>query len=112
MSAQANRASVADAEQFVITRVFDASRERVWEAFTKPEHLQHWWGPKGFTMRTIKLDLRPGGMFHYSMRSPDGKEMWGKFAYREIAPPERLVFVTSFSDEAGNITRHPFSATW
>ena len=43
---------------------------------------------------------------------PDGKEMWGKWTYREIAPPERIVLVNSFSDENGGLTRHPFSASW
>jgi uncharacterized protein YndB with AHSA1/START domain len=63
-------------------------------------------------MLVATLDLRPGGVFHYSMRSPNGDEMWGKFVYREIVPPERIVFVNSFSDEHGNITRHPMSADW
>jgi uncharacterized protein YndB with AHSA1/START domain len=98
--------------EFSITRVFDAPRELVWKAFTESERLMRWWGPKGFTMRVAKLDLRPGGVFHYGMRSPDGRDMWGKFVYREIAAPERLVFVNSFSDEASNVTRHPFSPTW
>ena len=51
-------------------------------------------------------------MFHYGMRGPDGSEMWGKFVYREIAPPERLVFIVSFSDENGGMTRHPMAPTW
>jgi uncharacterized protein YndB with AHSA1/START domain len=58
------------------------------------------------------LDLRVGGIYHYGMKTPDGATMWGKFVYREIAPPQRLVFVNSFSDENGGITRHPGSATW
>ena len=63
-------------------------------------------------MATAKLDFRPGGNFHYCLRSPDGKEMWGKFVYREIVAPERIVLVNSFSDEKGGLTRHPFSPTW
>ena len=57
-------------------------------------------------------DLRPGGVFHYCLRSADGKEMWGKFVYREINPPGRIVLVNSFSDARGGTTRHPFAATW
>src|SRR5580704_13391744 len=72
-------------DEFAITRVFDAPREQVWKAFTESERLMRWWGPKGFTMQVAKLDLRPGGVFHYCMRSPDGRDMWGKFVYREIA---------------------------
>jgi len=59
-----------------------------------------------------KNDFRPGGTFHYGLRMPDGKEMWGKWVYREIVPPERLTMVSSFSDPEGNITRHPMAATW
>lgn len=105
--------SPVTASALIVERTFNAPRELVWKAFTEPERLMHWWGPKGFTMRGAKVDLRPGGVFHYSMQGPGGgAEMWGKFVYREIAPPERLVFVNSFSDAEGNITRHPMSATW
>jgi uncharacterized protein YndB with AHSA1/START domain len=102
----------ASDRDFVISRVFDAPRELVWKAFTDPEHMKHWWGPKGFTVRAAKMDFRPGGSYHYCLRSPDGQDMWGKFVYREIAAPERLVFVNSFSDENGGLTRHPMSPTW
>jgi uncharacterized protein YndB with AHSA1/START domain len=98
--------------EFVVTRVFDAPRRIVFDAWTKPEHLTHWWGPISFTMRDCKVDLRPGGVFQYGMQSPAGHEMWGKFVYREIVAPERLVFVVSFTDEAGNLTRHPMSPEW
>jgi len=99
-------------EEFVISRVFDAPRERIWKAFTESERLMKWSGPKGFALRVEKLDLRPGGVFHYRMRSPDGRDMWGKFVYREIAAPERLVFVLSFADEQGHTARHPLSPVW
>jgi uncharacterized protein YndB with AHSA1/START domain len=98
--------------ELILQRVFNAPRKIVFEAFTKSEHLNEWWGPKGFTMHTVKLDLRPGGIFHYRMKSPEGFQMWGKFVYREIIKPEKMVFVVSFSDEHGGITRHPMSATW
>jgi uncharacterized protein YndB with AHSA1/START domain len=99
-------------EEFVITRVFDAPRDLVWKAFTEPQRLKEWWGPKGVTVIESKMDLRPGGSYHYAMRTPDGSTMWGKFVYREITPPSRLVFVNSFSDEAGGVTRHPMAPTW
>jgi uncharacterized protein YndB with AHSA1/START domain len=99
-------------EAFEVTRVFNAPRELVFKAFTESERLAHWWGPKGFTMQVSTLDLRPGGLFRYKMKSPEGFEMWGRFAYQEIVAPERIVFVTSFSDEAGDITRHPMSDSW
>jgi len=102
----------AQIPEFSITRVFDAPRDLVWKAFTEAERLIHWWGPKGFTTEVARLDLRPGGVFHYNMRSPNGQDMWGRFVYREIVPPERLVFVVSFTDAQENVTRHPMSPTW
>ena len=107
----AGAAGAAD-QEIVITRVFDAPRDLVWEAWTERERLMEWFGPKGFTMRTATLDLRPGGVFHYCLRSPYGKDMWATFVYREIVAPERIVLVNSFSDEQGNLTRHPMSPTW
>lgn len=98
--------------EFVITREFDAPRELVWQAWTERERLRQWFGPKGFTMPVAKMDFRPGGSFHYCLQSPDGHKMWGKFIYREIVAPERIVLVNSFSDEAGGLTRHPMSPTW
>ena len=97
---------------FEITRVFDAPREQVWKAWTDPERLKHWWGPKGFTVHTCKVDLRPGGTFLYGMKSPDGADMWGKFVYRKIEAPKRLECIVSFSDPKGGVTRHPFSPGW
>lgn len=94
---------------FVISREFAAPRARVWQAWTERESLMRWFGPKGFTMSQAELDLRPGGTFHYAMRTPDDMEMWAKFVYREIAPSEKLVWVNSFSDPEGGVTRHPFS---
>lgn len=99
-------------KDFVISRVFDAPRDLVWKAFTDPERMKEWWGPKGFTVIVSKMDLRVGGTYLYGMKAPDGTPMWGKFTYREIAVPERMVVVTSFSDEAGGITRHPMAPTW
>lgn len=104
--------STTETEPFIISRVFDAPRELVFKAWTERERLMQWFGPKGFTMPAAKMDFRPGGSFHYCMRSPDGKEMWGKFVYREIVAPERIVLVSSFSDKDGNLTRHPFVPTW
>jgi uncharacterized protein YndB with AHSA1/START domain len=97
---------------FVISRAFDAPRDAVWKAWTEPERLKQWWGPKGFKVHTCKVDLRPGGAFLYGMRMPDGGDMWGKFIYREIVAPKKLVFVVSFSDPKGGVTRNPWNANW
>ena len=96
------------AEDFVITHTFDAPRDLVWKAWTNAEALAKWWGPKGCTIRVIKLDFRLGGVFHYAMAYQPGHEMYGRFVYREIAAPGRLVFINSFSDAEGGITRAPF----
>jgi uncharacterized protein YndB with AHSA1/START domain len=98
--------------KFIFSRVFDAPRGFVFKAWTEPDRLAHWFGPKGFTMLTCTLDLWPGGVYHYGMRSPDGREMWGKWVFHEVIEPERLVFVASFSDEKEGVTRHPFAPDW
>jgi uncharacterized protein YndB with AHSA1/START domain len=100
--------AVIEAEELVITRVFNAPRDKVWHAWSDAASLAKWWGPKGSTLRVIKLDFNPGGIFHYAMEFQPGHPMYGRFIYREIAAPERLVFVSSFSDEMGGITRAPF----
>lgn len=107
-----NNTTHVDKTELVITRIFDAPRDLVFKVWTESEQLKRWWGPKGFKLGVSRLDFHPGGVFHYSMQSPDGYEMWGKFVYREITPPEKIVFVNSFSDEEGNTVRVPFSPTW
>lgn len=97
---------------YILVRSFDAPRPLVFDVWTKQEHLEKWFGPKGFKMLSTTLDLRPGGVFHYGMQAPDGSTMWGKWTFREIVRPQRLVVDTSFSDAACGVTRHPLSATW
>jgi uncharacterized protein YndB with AHSA1/START domain len=96
-STKAMPSATTQADEFVISRVVDAPRSRVWKAWTNAKELKKWWGPKGFEVVSTKVDLKPGGTFHYLLRSPNGQEMWGKFVYREIVPEERLVFISSFS---------------
>jgi uncharacterized protein YndB with AHSA1/START domain len=90
-------------QELVITRVFDAPRELVWKAWTEPERVKRWWGPKGFTAPFCKIDLQVGGVFHYCMRSPEGKDYWNTGVYREIVEPDRIVCTDSFADEEGNV---------
>jgi uncharacterized protein YndB with AHSA1/START domain len=97
---------------FVISRVFDAPRDLVWKALTEAERMRQWYGPKGFKTIAANMDFRVGGRYHYGLEGPNGAAMWGKAVYREIKPPERLVYVNSFSDEAGGTTRHPMAPTW
>ncbi len=86
-----------------ITRVFDAPRESVWKAWTDPELMKKWWGPKEFTSPFARIDLRIGEKYLFCMRSPEGKDYWSTGKFLEIVKPERLAFTDSFSDEHGNI---------
>ena len=97
---------------FETSRVFDASRDKVWKAWTEAERMKQWWGPKGFVVKQLKMDLRPGGTLLYCLQAPDGMELWGKMVYREIVKEQKLVFINSFSDAKGGVTRHPMNAGW
>lgn len=111
MPAEAKSAET-NAADFIISRLFEAPRDLVWKCFTEPERMQAWFGPKGSVVVSSTMDLRVGGTYHGAMRDEAGRVMWAKFVYHEIVAPERLVWVHSFSDEAGGLTRHPLSPTW
>jgi uncharacterized protein YndB with AHSA1/START domain len=89
--------------ELVITREFNAPREEVWKAWTDPELVKRWWGPKGFTAPVSTIDLRVGGTYLNCMRSPEGKDFWSTGVYREIVPLEKVVCSDSFADEKGNV---------
>ena len=89
--------------ELVITRLIDAPRALVFQAWTDPQHLARWWGPKGFTNPICELDLRPGGALHIVMRAPDGTDYPMTGVFREIVPPERLAFAFNAIDAQGNI---------
>lgn len=80
-----------DAPTIVISRIFHASRESVWEAISRPEHLKHWWGPHGTSNPVCEMDFRVGGKWRIVQRFTDGKEYVFKGEYREIEPPEKVV---------------------
>lgn len=98
--------------QFIISRSFAAPVQQVWDVWSTAEHLKRWWGPTGCQLDVLRLDFVPGGLFHYAMKTPDGHTMWGRFIYRDVSEPHRLVFVVSFSNEAAEITRAPFAEDW
>lgn len=102
-NARNSDATKAVARELVITRVFDAPRELVWKAWTDPEHMMRWWGPKDFTSPACKIDFRVGGKYLFCMRSPEGRDFWSTGVYREIVPLERIVCTDSFADEDGNV---------
>jgi uncharacterized protein YndB with AHSA1/START domain len=83
------------------TRLYDVPRERVFAAWTRAEHLAHWFGPRGFAIHSCEADARPGGVFRLCMRSPKGVDYWVRGTYREVVVPERLVVHCSASDAHG-----------
>jgi uncharacterized protein YndB with AHSA1/START domain len=87
----------------VITRVFDAPRETVFKAWSDPERMMSWWGPKSFTTPVCRIDFRVGGKWINCMRAPDGKDYWSTGVYREIVAPERIVTTDNFADAEGNV---------
>lgn len=102
----------AESRPFTLSREFAAPAALLFKVWTEREHLQHWWGPKGVTITACTNDPRPGGAMHYCMRWPNGQDMWGKWVYRELLPPKRLVFVGSFADADGNLIHHPLATGW
>jgi uncharacterized protein YndB with AHSA1/START domain len=86
-----------------ITRTFNAPRALVWRAWTDPDVVKRWWGPKDFTAPVSKVDLRVGGGFLNCMRSPEGKDYWSTGRFLELREPERIVCTDSFADPAGNV---------
>ena len=99
-------------DKFEISRVFEASQERVWDAWTKPEQLAQWLPPKGTTSEVKHFELKPGGYLHSKLIGADGQISWGKNTYREVDPPNRLVWEQGFSNETGDILPAPFPMPW
>lgn len=84
-------ASTVDRE-IVVTRLFNAPKELVFQAWTDPTHLAQWWGPTGFSLTTIEMEFRPGGMWRYVMHGPDGTDYGNKIVYTEITPHDRITY--------------------
>jgi uncharacterized protein YndB with AHSA1/START domain len=99
-------------EPFVVSREFNAPRDLVWKAWTDRESFIKWFGPKGCTITHAAMDFRVGGELHYGLRMPNGHEMWGKWIFREIVAPEKIVLANSFSNKDGDIIRPPFPGNW
>lgn len=90
-----------------LTRLIDAPRAVVFEVWTQAEHLAQWFGPRQVDLPVCTVDARPGGTLHFCHRVGDGTEVWVKGEYREVVPPERLVFSMWFSDRQGRPGVHP-----
>ncbi len=90
--------------EVVLIREFDAPRDLVFEAFSKPEHIAHWWGQKGSTMPSCEMDFRPGGAWRYVEHAADGNEYGFHGEYREISRPERITWTFEFEGLAGHVS--------
>ncbi len=97
---------------FVFTHTFNAPREKVWDAWADIGKRTQWWKPMGTPIMVKAYDLKPGGVMHYGMDTPNGDKWWGLFAYREVEVPSRVVYINSFSDEEGNVVRSSMSPHW
>jgi uncharacterized protein YndB with AHSA1/START domain len=89
-------------QEIVMERQFNAPRTLMFQVFTQPEHLKRWWAPQPYTIPVCTIDLRPGGIWHYNMHSPEGQDHWARSVYNEIVPPEKLVYTSTFADEHAN----------
>jgi uncharacterized protein YndB with AHSA1/START domain len=96
--------------ELVLTRVFDAPRELVWDAFTDAKQVVKWWGPNGFTTTIHEMDVRPGGVWRHTMHGPDGTDYANESVFREVVKPERIVYSHS-GGKAGD-PGAPCEVTW
>ena len=96
-------ASSIDLEQdpraIIATRVLEAPRALVWQAWTDPKHLAQWWGPNGFTTTTSAFDMRPGGVWRFVMHGPDGRDYENRITFDEVVKPERIRYHHGGGDE-------------
>ena len=97
---------------FKISRLMDAPIDRVWRAWTTPETLGKWFSPKGVKGFLAKMDLRPGGFYHYGLENPDGARYYGRWMIVDVEINSKLEFIVSFSDENMGISQHPLAPTW
>jgi uncharacterized protein YndB with AHSA1/START domain len=92
-----------DPRMIIGTRVFDAPRELVFDAWTDPKHLAQWWGPNGFTTTTSAFDMRPGGIWRFVMHGPDGRDYQNRITFDEIVKPERIVYHHGGGDDVEGV---------
>jgi uncharacterized protein YndB with AHSA1/START domain len=100
-------------DDFIIHRTFHASLEQMFEMWTNPQHLTKWLPPTGFTMEFMRpAEIKSGSETFYRMSDGAAITMYGKIRYLEVTKPSRLVYTQQFSDERGNVSRHPKAPLW
>jgi uncharacterized protein YndB with AHSA1/START domain len=97
--------------EFVITREFKTDLNTMWKMFTEPEHMARWYGPKEIKTGHSEMNFCRGGYYHFSMIAEDGNESWGKLYFIDIVKNVRLIYLNTFSNAKGEITRHPMAPT-
>jgi uncharacterized protein YndB with AHSA1/START domain len=90
--------------EIVMTRVFDAPRDLVFEAHSSCDHLRKWWGPRRYEVVSCEVDFRPGGKWRIVHRGPEGEEYAFRGEFRDIVPPERIVWTFEFEGMPGNVS--------
>ena len=98
MATHENTSPTAERELF-ITRLIKAPRNLVWDAWTDPKHIVHWWGPDGFTNTIHKMDVKPGGIWKLTMHGPDGADYPNQIIFRRVVKPELLEYTHGSGDE-------------
>lgn len=101
MSTTKHTSVEVEGKEIIVKRVFKASRELVWKAWSQPEHLKNWWGPKGFSITTSEFEMKPGGIWRFIMKGPDGVEYPNRITFQEIVKPERLVYTSADDIDGG-----------
>lgn len=112
MTTDANRIEETANREIVVTRVFDAPPELVWRAWTNPEHVVKWWGPRGFTTTIQEMDVRPGGVWRLVMHGPDGTDYPNRTVFTEVVPPRRLAYTNAGGRKGGPAAQFQATATF
>src|SRR5580698_3189652 len=107
----AENPGISTDREIVATRIFDAPRDLVFQMWTDPKHISNWWGPRGFSITTHEMDVRPGGVWRHVMHGPDGRDYPSEIVFLEVVKPERLVYdhvseprftmTVTFAEDAG-----------
>jgi predicted enzyme related to lactoylglutathione lyase/uncharacterized protein YndB with AHSA1/START domain len=112
---EGNEFGMIEVTMIYFIQIFDSPISKVWKAWTEPESVMKWWGPNNFTAPVVKIDLKEGGKYLNSMRSPDGEDIWSTGVYKEIVPMKKIVSTDSFADSEGNVvpaSQYGMSGDW